>query len=132
MTHQLSQKQSLNIHRFFSINKKMTYVCIIIKKYSTMFSYLLTNYNVLCANNQCIYNEYKICVLEYRKLKKMFKDLQKQNSCMKKELKTLKKDNDDEIRLIIENCYDMTDMTDMTEKKYEVQDYESENAYELV
>jgi hypothetical protein len=59
----------------------------------------------------------------------MFKDLQKQNSCMKKELKTLKKDNDDEIRLIIENCYDMTDMT---EKKDEVQDYESENAYELV
>ena len=128
MTHQLSQKQSLNVHRFFSINKKMIYVCII-KEYSTMFSYLLTNYNVLCANNQCIYNEYKICVLEYRKLKKMFKDLQKQNSCMKKELKTLKKDNDDEIRLIIENCYDMTDMT---EKKDEVQDYESENAYELV
>jgi hypothetical protein len=94
-----------------------------------MFSYLLTNYNVLCANNQCIYNEYKICVLEYRKLKKMFKDLQKQNSFMKKELDSLKKDNNEEICLIIET-YD--DRIDITEPKDEIQDYESENAYELV
>lgn len=96
-----------------------------------MFSYLLTNYNVLCANNQCIYNEYKICVLEYRKLKKMFKDLQKQNSFMKKELDTLKKDNnDDEIRLIIETYNDKAELTEQKEES--VQDYESENTYELV
>ena len=59
----------------------------------------------------------------------MFKDLQKQNSFMKKELDSLKKDNNEEICLIIET-YD--DRIDITEPKDEIQDYESENAYELV
>jgi hypothetical protein len=61
----------------------------------------------------------------------MFKDLQKQNSFMKKELDTLKKDNnDDEIRLIIETYNDKAELTEQKEES--VQDYESENTYELV
>lgn len=118
-------------------------------QYITMFSYLLTNYNLLSANNQCIYDEYKICVLKYRKLKKICQDLQKQNSLMKKELKNLKKedfleDNNDEIRIIIKEpiskSFDnrkeikISKANESTEAcvYINIQECECEGAYELV
>lgn len=143
-------KQSQNVHRFFNVNKKMIHVIKNIQYIIIiMFSYLLTNYNVLSANNQCIYEEYKICVLKYRKLKKICQDLQKQNSFMKKELKNLKnlknedilKDNNDEIRLIIQEptieTFDNRIEIKINEGNeasvyINIQEYESENAYELV